>query len=268
MYCLLNHRSGELICLDCLQGNEIDITAWDELVAWERKNDTVSITLYDLKGKAMRTAEINVEGYAFCSLRTMGDGFLLLCSNLDRSGKGDSCQAIPLDRTLNASPAISLPLTDALTASRLCFARQNTRINRVLMQTNDQGLLLLDLPSGQYALLTGRDDQLSVGEMKAYDGAKPETESEKSLPLRVLGFSADGRYALIASMTPGLFKLDMETLVATTQMTSRELLDVMATLDSWYPGENSATPIDFMELVWDGGEYAVGSRYVFRVRER
>lgn len=104
--------------------------------------------------------------------------------------------------------------------------------------------------------------------MKAYDGAKPEPESEKSLPLRVLGFSADGRYALIASMTPGLFKLDMETLEATTQMTSRELLDVMATLDSWYPGENSATPIDFMELVWDGGEYAVGSRYVFRVRER
>ena len=112
------------------------------------------------------------------------------------------------------------------------------------------------------------DGEISVSELTDRGGMLMDGNAPMSEGIQVLGFSPDGSYALIITSSPGLYKLDMETLELTKQMSGTDIEAMLKASDEMYELPVPLNIGDWMYTIWDGGEYAIGSRVIFRIRER
>lgn len=261
--CLLNHRSGEMIYLEKLQKYAVGPMSRGEFVSWEHsKDDALTISKYSVNEKLLRTVEVHVDSSAH--FVPMKDGLLMIIRNPPEDGAPSSTiNVIILDSNLNTSTEFTLTAPDLF----ITKAHQHKKNGRVLLQTRE-GIILVDPASGSSCLITCIDDQVSVSEFAQHTEPLLNEDMPPTIPLEVLGFSPDDSYALIATMSPGLYKLDMETLELTEQMTKQEIEAALNAATALYKPNMDFSTVDWALTTWDGGEYAVSPQCIFRVKER
>lgn len=263
IWCLLNHRSGELIYLEKLQKYVLSLMPGGGFVTWgNTEDDAFTLSKYSVNEKLLRTVEVNPDSSLnYCQ---MEDGLLMRGYQPSEDGAPSSTiNVIILDSNLNTSTEFTLTATDLF----ITKAHQHKKNGRVLLQTRE-GIILVDPASGSSCLITCIDDQVSVSEFAQHAEPLLNEDMPPTIPLEVLGFSPDDSYALIATMSPGLYKLDMETLELTEQMTKQEIEAALNAATALYKPNMDFSTVDWAHTTWDGGEYAVSPQCIFRVKER
>lgn len=261
--CLLDHRTGELICLDMPEDGIVTISPNDELVYTWQEGDLLFIRITDVRGKELRTAEVDIAGYDGWGLSALDKSMFLIIYDISDAGEMSNSAVILLDKQLQVSPAI--PLADYETF--YFYPLQHEQTGRIFVATL-YDMLLLDPVSGCNYRFTCVDGEISVSELTDRGGMLMDGNAPMSEGIQVLGFSPDGSYALIITSSPGLYKLDMETLELTKQMSGTDIEAMLKASDEMYELPVPLNSGDWMYTIWDGGEYAVGRRSIFRIRER
>ena len=261
--CLLDHRTGKLICLDVPDGGSVTLSPNDELVYTWQEGDLLFIRITDVRGKELRTAEVDIAGYDGCGLSALDKGMFLIIFDISDAGEMSNYAVILLDKQLQVSPAI--PLADYETY--YFYSLQHEQTGRIFVATLCD-MLLLDPVSGCNYRFTCVDGELSVSELTDRGGMLMDGNAPMSEGIQVLGFSPDRSYALIITSSPGLYKLDMETLELTKQMSGTDIEAMLKASDEMYELPVPLNINDWMYTIWDGGEYAVSTQCIFRVKER
>lgn len=246
---LLDCRTGELLPLDVALDISC-ITPWDELLSCDYLDDGVRISLLDLQGNVLHTAEVGE--CIFPSIVPLADGLAVIRSSSFNRTQDSAISCVLLDRELNT--VRELPLAEALPSNRVNDVVHASQTGHLLISTSC-GLLVIPAEGGE-CLLIGETN----GEMSTVSTTLPSdllNSADKSYNMiHVIGFAKDGSCALLSTKNSGLYKLDMNTLTLTCQMPQTEL-------DS-----HNLILSDVMGMRWDGGDVAVYPRGVMRVQDR
>lgn len=248
---LLDCRTGELLPLD--PALEVSyITPWDELLRCDYRENSVRFSLMDLQGNVLHTAEVDVGECIFPGIVPMADGLAVLCSGTFNRTEASVITCTLLDKEL--SIARKLTLSENLPINRISDIVRAAQTGHLLVSTSC-GLLVIPPEGGETLLIgEGRDEMSAVTTTLPSDHLNSADKSYNMI--HVIGFAKDGSCALLSTKSSGLYKLDMNTLTLTRQMTQTEL--------DWYDLILS----DMMGMRWDGSDVAVYPRGVMRIQDR
>ncbi|MBQ7851056.1 MAG: hypothetical protein IJ343_15125 [Clostridia bacterium] len=251
LYGLLDFRTGELLPLDPATAAS-HITPWNELLRHEYLGDGFRLHLTDLQGNILHSADVDIGASPLPIIIPLTDGLAVLRSGAINRNEDSVISCLLLDRELNAVREITL--AEALPISRINDIVLSARTGHLLISTAC-GLLVVPEEGGDCLLISE-----NRGEMTSSSTTLPSdrlNSADKSYNMiHVIGFAADGSCALLSTKNSGLYKLDMNTLTLTCQMTQQELDQYNLILS------------DVMGMRWDGGQYAVYPRGVMRVQDR
>ena len=248
---LLDCRTGELLPVDPVLDISY-ITPWDELLRYDRLDRGMRFSLMDLQGHILHTADVDTGDCILPVIQLLEDGLcIILSDNLSRM-EDSVISCVLLDRELNTSSVITV--AEAYPIYLIKEAARAVKTGHFLLSTGE-GLLVIPDEGGE-CLLISEDN----GEMTATVTTLPSDQlksADKSHDMiHVIGFAQDGSCALLSTKNSGLYKLDMNTLTLSRQMTQMEL-------DSY-----DLIFSDMMGMRWNGSEYAVYPNGVMRVQNR
>lgn len=226
----------------------VGLTYSGQVLARSSDGDATVLSLYGLDGTLSRTASFDFSAYPYKSFAILENGVLAtLYGNYDADFNA-SCTLVFIDRELRAGTPIELGTIRFLAnfAARDCKGTGKIILTSPMLRET----LLIDPADGSCTML------MIDGNGAAIRPYEEGALSSGTGVTTVIGFQQDGSYALLTSLRGGLYKLDMNDLTLTQQMTTDELTAI------------GLSPVDASTLAWDGGEYAVSYNRVFRIENK
>lgn len=256
---LLEIATGTLTPLPVIYVNTI--TPWDQLFV------PAPCTLYGTDGQLLHIQHFDSTDHLPQSSFLVEDGVVALLGLTDRDNKQTHYQCVLLDRELNVRKTLDI-------------GQHHNRwlsINQAY-HSKPTGRLLLNTYGEAYStkMKWKENGRWSVWEepvgpyldgLLVIDTTTGEVHRiAEDMYASIIGMASDGSYALFCDDIrddPQVYKLDMETLTVTVQMTAAEVRDAFK---PYFDAGYIFAPISLM--TWDGGEYAVTPLMIFRVAER
>lgn len=270
---LLDCQTGEVLPLPAAECSR-HLTPWDQFLCYDYWQGRCFLT--DIGGAELAARDFSYSGYELWQAVPLENGVLVTLRDTDKEARRSSLRCVLLDQALNIRHTIdlgvyanrTLEVEQALLGYAACWSEETGRL--LMFASNHQSQFY-----GELATVNGRRE--FVRHEPALCGLLViDTRTGQCHPITmdvtpgIIGMPEGGAFALLGSWEGGLYRLDMETLAITEQMTAQELdalykpaLDPLRAMGyNAYPWTNC--------LVWDGGEYAVATRegLVFRVVER
>lgn len=260
---LLNRLTGVITIIP--EGLSADkFTAWNTFLS--TNEEQTLFMQYDLNGQPLHNYQVQ-------DILPLRSGALALLGLSDNEKQQTHYQCILLDQALNVRKTLDIGHHHNRLLS-INQAYHSSSAGRLLLNTygkayankikvKEKGRLrVLEEPVGPYL------DGLLV-----IDTATSEVHRiAEDMYVSIIGMASDGSYALFCSDISDdqqVYKLDMETLTVTVQMTTSEVRSAFKPyLDAGYQSNGSIVTAPIEYLTWDGGEYAVTPWMIFRVVER